>query len=128
MNNIVEGMNCAAKKSDMAAKPKDNMDTAIDVMQNHVALKARTRKCDLARSLNAQPLYIQPRYGHNKHVLVKLRQKACHMVIQQFRRKYTILLNLAYYVYFYNSHWLIIIPEKVNYTAVQVSSIHWYIV
>ncbi len=30
MNNVVKGMNLAAKKSDMSAKPKDNMDIAAD--------------------------------------------------------------------------------------------------
>jgi hypothetical protein len=98
MNNVVEGMNYAAKKSDMSAKPKDNMSTAADAMQNYATLNARTRTCGLARDLNAQPLYIQPGYGHNKDTLAKLCRKACHMIIQQFRGNFTPPPRLPYII------------------------------
>jgi hypothetical protein len=85
MNNVVEGMNYAAKKSQMSAKPKDNMDTAAEAMQNHATLKSKTRQVVLARDLNSQLLYVEPGYGHNQFALSKLRRKASHMVIQQFK-------------------------------------------
>ena len=94
MNNVVEGMNLAAKKADMSAKPKDNMDTAANSMQNHSNLKSRTRKCGLARSLNTSPLYVDGRYSHNTECLSKLRRKACHMIIQEFRGKFDLLCHL----------------------------------
>jgi hypothetical protein len=93
MNNVVEGMNLAAKKSDMSAKPKHNMDKAADSMQNHSNLKSRTRKCNLARNLNSVPLYIAPGYGHNTQCLSKLRETACHMIIQQYRGMFHTLIE-----------------------------------
>ena len=47
MNNLVEGVHFAAKKSDISAKPKDNMDTAAEAMLNYASLKNRTRLCEL---------------------------------------------------------------------------------
>jgi hypothetical protein len=85
MNNVVEGMNLAAKHADMSAKPKDNMSTAANSMQAYTNLKCKTRKCDLARNLNAVPLYVQSGYGHNVECLAKLRKTASHMIIQEFR-------------------------------------------
>jgi hypothetical protein len=87
MNNLVEGMNFATKKGDIAAKPKDNMDTAAEAMQNNTNLKTRTRRCELARSLTTVPLYVQPGYGHNLPALSKIGKTATHMIIQQFRGK-----------------------------------------
>jgi hypothetical protein len=87
MNNVVEGMNFGAKKSDMAAKPKDNMDTAANAMQNQSNLKSRTKRSVLSRNINAAPLYIEPGYGHNISCLSRLQKHACHMIIQQFRGK-----------------------------------------
>jgi hypothetical protein len=91
MNNLVEGMNYAAKKSDISAKPKDNMDTAAEAMLNYASLKNKTRHCELARGLMAVPLYVQPGYGHNVPALGRLRKAAAHMIIQQFRGKHPCL-------------------------------------
>jgi hypothetical protein len=87
MNNAVEGVNYATKKSDMSAKPKDNMDTADTAMQNHSNLKSYSRKSSYARDLNAEPLYVQDGYGHKVLVLKELRTKARHMIIRQFKGK-----------------------------------------
>jgi hypothetical protein len=66
MNNTVEGCNYAFKRSDMAAKPKDNMDTVANAMQNHIHLKTRTHKVALIRrDLNSMPLYIHEGFGYS---------------------------------------------------------------
>jgi hypothetical protein len=84
MNNIVEGMNSAVKKGGISAKPKDNMDTVAEAMQNQLNLKAKTRKVELAQSLHTVPLYVKDRFGHKTSVLSKLvRPRACHMMIIQ---------------------------------------------
>jgi hypothetical protein len=57
MDNVVEGMNLAAKHSDMSAKPKDNMSTTADSMQSHSNLKSKSCRCDLGYNLNNVPLY-----------------------------------------------------------------------
>ena len=80
----MEGTNYASKKSDMAAKPKDNMDTLANAMQNHIYLKTKTRKVELARNLNSTPLYVHHGFEHSVAVLQQLRTKARHMIIQQF--------------------------------------------
>jgi hypothetical protein len=42
MNNVVEGMNLAAKHSEMSAKPKDNMNTDANSMQSYSNLKSKS--------------------------------------------------------------------------------------
>jgi hypothetical protein len=65
MNNV--------EKSDMAAKPKDNMDTAANAMQNQSNLKSQTKRSVLSRNVNAAPLYVEPGYGHNISCLSRLK-------------------------------------------------------
>jgi hypothetical protein len=103
MNNLVKDMNYAAKKSDMAAKPNNNMDTAAEAMQNNPNLKTRTMKCELARSLNTvTQAYVQPVYGNSISALARLRKMAAHVTIQQFRGLspvWTPVWNLKYSIW-----------------------------
>jgi hypothetical protein len=68
-------------------------------MQNHATLKSKTRRVVLARDLNSQLLYVEPGYGHNQFALSKLRRKASHMVIQQFKGN---LVTLFFHMF--NAH------------------------
>ena len=103
------------------------MDTAAEAMLNYATLKNKTRHCELARSLTAVPLYVQPGYGHNVCALARLRKAAAHMIIQQFRGEYPscVLCVLNPPIFPYS---MIPFLEKINYVYLQVSPIHWYVV
>jgi hypothetical protein len=65
LDNVVEGMTYGANTLDMTAKPKDNTYAADNLMQNQSNPKSQTKQSELARNINAVPLYIDPDYQHN---------------------------------------------------------------
>ena len=88
MTNVVEGMNYAAKKSDISAKPNMSMSTAADCMMKHSTLKAHDRNHHLGNDLVSTPLYVQPDGPHNVDCLSILVSIARHLIIAEFKSKF----------------------------------------
>jgi len=85
--NLAEGMNTAAKKSSISAKPNKSMAVSTDHMTNHSQLMESDQKAHLKRAHVSTPLWINPEMSECLAVLSELTPLAKSMVLNQHKER-----------------------------------------
>lgn len=94
MTNVVEGMNYAAKKADISAKPNKSMKNSAKSMEDHAKMKSMDRKHELGGVLSSVPLYLKPDGPHNIECLSAHVNVARHLLINQYNSEFIGVQNV----------------------------------